>query len=270
MKAILASMRIVVGLLAVATLMSPLVAVHAQAPGGIDLVSFDRADRRARKLLWSIRCAQSVSMARARGEFGPPDSLGRIGQCVFMDGRSVGVFFDADTTFARATRFSAVELGSHARRTAPMDTAAVLAIARAELAAQSRGAGAFQTAHRPYAPMAFRFDGDSIEVWLIPASLVMGPPFTLGGERGYLVTPDGRTFVRETDGFGDYRPTVVPDTGIVHIVSRATSVPSLSEMVLANGLSSAGRSVSIEWAGVSSVLGPQGEQSPWVHLTRRP
>jgi hypothetical protein len=194
-----------------------------------------------------------------------------MGQCVAVDGRNVGVFFDADSPYVAVKRFSAVDLGTHTRRTAPLDTSHVLAVVRAEQAAYSHGANMpFEKENRPFAPVAFRFDGDSIEVWLIPASLVMGPPFTVGGERGYLFTPDGRTLVRETDAFGDYRPIAIPDTGAVNIGSRGTVIPSLSEFVLANALNDAGRSVSIQWAGITSVLAGRGGQAAWMHVGQKP
>jgi hypothetical protein len=262
-------MRIIIGLLALAGLLP--MAARAQTSAPIDLASFDQADRRARTLLSTIRCAQSAGSARAQGEFGPVDALGGIGQCITIDGRTLGVFFDADSPYVAVKRFSAVDLGTHMRRTAPLDTSRVLAVVRAEQAAYWHGANTpFEKEDRPFAPVAFRFDGDSIEVWLIPASLVMGPPFTVGGERGYLFTPDGRTLVRTTDAFGDYRPIAIPDTGAVNIASRGTTVPSLSELVLANGLTGAGRSVAIQWAGITSVLAGQGGQAVWMHLTRKP
>jgi hypothetical protein len=251
-----------------AALLSPLRTAASQASSAVDQLAFDKSDRRAQRVLWSLRCARSVSMARARREFGPLDSLGHIGQCVYLDGRTVGVFMDADSQFVRTTRFSAVDLDSHERRTAPMDTMAVLAMARAELTAHARGGPAFLAEKRQYSPMVFRFDGDSIEVWLIPTSLLMGPSLTLGGERGYLFSPDGRTLVREVDASADYRSVVVPDTGAVNIVSRSASLPSLSELVLANGLNSRGRNVAIIWGSVSSVLAGQGSQAAWLHVAR--
>lgn len=263
-------MRVFVGILTAASLLSPLAAARAQAPATVDPARFDQADRRSRDLLRTIRCAQSIGMARARQEFGPIDSLGRIGQCVVVDGRYVGVFLDADSPFVSTKRFSAIDLSSRRRRTAPLDTSRVLAMVRAEQAAYAHGTETFHKEKRPYSPLTFRFDGDSIEVWLIPVSLVMGPPFTVGGERGYLFTPDGRTLVRETDAFGDYRPLVLPDTGTVSISSRGMAIPSLSELVLANGLNSAGRSVAIQWGGVTSVLTGQGDRAVWVHLTPKP
>jgi hypothetical protein len=263
--------RTLIGIVAATLCIAPMTSSQAQTPAAVEPARFDQADRRSRVLLWSIQCAQSVSAARARREFGPVDSLGGMGQCVRVDGRTVGVFLDADTPYVSVKRFSAVDLGTHTRRTAPLDTAAVLAVVRAEQTTYARGAAAaFAEENRPFAPVVFRFDGDSIEVWLIPVSLVMGRPFTLGGERGYLFTPDGRTLVRETDASRDYRPFVVPDTGIVRITSRSKSVPSLSELVLANGLNAAGRNVAIEWPGGTSVLTGRGEQAVWVRLTPNP
>jgi hypothetical protein len=177
--------------------------------------------------------ARAVSGARARGEFGPPDSLGRNGQCTEVDGRSIGVFFDADSPYVAVRRFAAVDLASHTRRTAPLD----------------------------------------IEVWLIPASLIMGPAFTLGGEHGFLFTPDGRTLVRQSDAFADYRPFVIPDTGTVRIVSRSATratLPSLSEMVLPNGLNDAGRDVAVQWGGITSVLTGRGERAVWAQIVPTP
>jgi hypothetical protein len=241
----------------------------AQSSRPVQHAAFDRADRRSRALISTVRCAQQVSLARARGLFGPVDSLGRFGQCVVVDHRLVGVFMEVDTQFVSATRFTAVDLAASARRTAPMDTAAVVALARAEWVAQSRGAESFAKTDRQYTPMTFRFDGDSIEAWLIPVALFTGEPFTLGGERGYVFTPDGRTLVREIDAFRDYRTVVIPDTGAVHIVSREQAVPALSELVLANLLNGAGRSVSIDMPGVSSTLVGRGAAAVWMHLLQK-
>src|SRR5512138_1051276 len=93
---------------AAATFSSPRIA-PAQTSSAVDLAAFDKADRRSRALLRTLRCARGISMARARQEFGPPDSLGHIGQCVTVDGRAIGVFLEADTPFVRTTRFSAVD-----------------------------------------------------------------------------------------------------------------------------------------------------------------
>lgn len=229
---------------------------------------FDRGDRLARELITTIRCAGSVAQARADGLFGPVDSLGRNGQCVRAGGAFVGVFFDADSLFTHATRFSAVDLRTRSRRIAPLDTIAVLAVARAELAGQRRGVQAYEDADREYGPIAFRFDGDSIQVWLIPAAVLMGSPLSVGGERGYVFSPDGQTLVREIDSFADFRPVTVPDTGTVYLTSRGGDVPSMSEFLLANVLNARGRVVSIAMPWGQSVLAGRGAQAMWMQVVK--
>ena len=229
---------------------------------------FDRGDRLARALISTVRCAGSVAQAREDGLFGPLDSLGGNGQCVTADGKRVGIFFDADSQLTHVTRFSAVDLGTRARRIAPLDTLAILALARAERTGQMRGITAFEDAHRPYAPLAFRFDGDSIEVWIFPVAVVTGQPPSVGGERGYVFSPDGRTLVREVDAFADFRSIAVADTGTVYLTSRSMDVPTLSEFVLANALNGQGRTVSIVTPWGQSVLAGRGAQSVWMQLVK--
>ena len=231
---------------------------------------FDRADRESQALLGTFHCAQMVGDARQRGLFGPIDSLGQRGACAVVNGQFVGVFLDTDSQFTRATRFAVVDLAMHRRRTAPVDTAATLGVARAEQTALLKGSGVYEKADRAYAPMAFRFDGDSVEVWLIPVSNLTGDPFTVGGEHGYIFSPDGRTLAREVDAFADFRPVAVPDSGIVHIASQALLVPGLSELALANALNSMGRQVTIDMQRQSATLHGRGSAAMWVFVGRTP
>jgi hypothetical protein len=251
-------------------LLPPLPPLTAQAQVPSQTLAFDRADRRAQRLIASVRCAQQSAEARSQGIFGPPDSLGGSGQCVLMEGRFVGVFMDVDTQFTKATHFVAVDLARHVRRVTPMDTAAALAVARAEWAAQVRGAQAFAVADRPYAPLSFRFDGDSIEVWLFPVAVLRGRPPTVGGERGFVFAPDGRTLVREVDAFASYRSFTASDTGTFFILSRENAVPTLSELVLANLVNGLGRSVTIDMTQVSSTLVGRGAQAVWLQVIKKP
>jgi hypothetical protein len=256
--------------LGLVSLFSESTPAQSPVPSGAYVAAFDRADRRSRAFIDAVRCAQAVSSARRAGLFGPADSVGAIGQCIRSPGVAIGVFMDVDTQFVTPTRFAVVDLAKRARRTGPVDTAAVMAVARATREAQVRGADAYERANRPYAPISFRFDGDSIEVWLVPASLLMGHPFSIGGERGYVFTPDGRRLVREVDAFGDYRSVTVPDTGNVRFIGRDRASPALSELVFANGMNDMGRSVSIDWPDGTSVLRGRGASAVWMHAVRKP
>jgi hypothetical protein len=233
---------------------------------------FDRVDRESRALIGTFRCARMVGDARQRGLFGPIDSLGHRGGCAVVNGQFVGVFLDADSQFTRATRFAAVDLAMHRRRTGPVDTAATLGVAQAEQTAMLKGTGVFEKADRAYAPMTFRFDGDSVEVWLITMSNIAGDPFSVGGEHGYIFSPDGRTLAREVDASADFRQLEVPFNGIVHIPSHAVMVPTLSELVLANALNEMGwpAQVTIDMQRQSATLRGRGPAAMWAFVPRTP
>jgi hypothetical protein len=248
--------------------------MHAQSqarmPDALRAAAFDRLDRTSQTILWTVGCAQSMASARATGAFGPADSLGRTGQCFRQAGRPYGAFFTADSTFTKANRLRVLDLASHALYSGPVDTAAMLAEARAESDAEDRGFSAFQKERRPFAPISMRSDGDSIEVWLIPAVVFMRRvPSAVGGERGFVYSPDGRTLVREVDAFDRYRPLVIPDSGRVDIVSREEDLPLVSELIVTNDLNNSGREVRILTAEYSSQLVGRGATAVWIQQRRR-
>ncbi|MDQ6717860.1 MAG: hypothetical protein M3Z17_05880 [Gemmatimonadota bacterium] len=215
-----------------------------------------------------LRCARQVALARRDGAFGPVDSLGHAHHCLRGNGRWVGVFADIDTSFVAARNVVAVDLGSRARFTQPLDTGQLIALELAEWTAQRHGAAEYRSAQRMYTPVTLRFEADSIEAWLIPASLIMGETRTVGGERGYVFTPDGKQVVREMDSFADYRPIMLADTGQVRIVSSQETVPTISELVLANVMHDNGRSVAIVTHSLTSILVPSGDDV-WIHLVNK-
>ena len=160
--------------LAVALVASRAVSAQPNRPAdSLRSVAFDRIDRSARMALSTIWCARKTAQARADGLFGPIDSLGRRGQCMRIADRSYGVFFTPDTTFTKADRVSVVDLTNSVRYTQPIDTSALLAEARAMNAALRKGFPSYRTAQRQFTPISFRFDGDSIQVWLIAAGSVI-------------------------------------------------------------------------------------------------
>lgn len=199
------------------------------------------------------------------GILGPADSLGDEGACVVSGGKWYGVFLTTDSIGAHATRFNAADVGEKGLYRGVMDTTAVLAQIRAQNDAITRGYEDYKKANRSFSPLAFRTDGDSISVWLVPRGS-SGP--VLGGERGYLYSPDGHTLVRQADDFASYRPFVLADTGVVVIASAGDSVPTMSEMMGANLVNEIGRNVRIETKARSSTLTSRGAAAVWVHIRK--
>lgn len=247
--------------------------LHCNVTGGLDsghAAAFDRLDRAARTLIWTVQCAQRSAYARSSGRFGTSDSLGQRGACLRQDGRLLGVSFTPDSTFSSATPFRVVDLAEGARYLGAVDTAAVLNEARATSHAIRIGYEAFEKADRPFAPLSFRSDGDSIQVWLVPAELFMSQaPSAIGGERGFVYGPDGRTLAREIDAFERHRAIAIPTTGRVEIASGEGDLPLMSEMILVSLLHRRGRDVQlVTKAFVSQLVGDE-PNAMWVHMPRR-
>jgi hypothetical protein len=227
---------------------------------------FDRLDRESRDLVQHYRCVGTTARLRESGVLGIADSLGDQAVCITVGGRFYGVILSTDSADTRATHFNVVDLGSRQLFHGPVDTLGVLAILRALDAAAERGYAEYQKAKLPFLGVAFRFDGDSISAWMFPNQ---NRPM-LGGMRGYQYGPDGRSLIRETNDFASLRPFVIPDTGTVVINSSADSLPTMSEMVMANSLNEAGRIVRIETRSRSSTLAGSGARAVWVHIRKPP
>jgi hypothetical protein len=233
-------------------------------------VAFDRLDRTARALTATARCARAVSEAFGRGIFGSPDSVGRTGQCFSKDGRAFGAFLDADSTYEHALRLSVVDLARDARYLEPVDTAAMLAQAMASRAATRKGFFAFARAKRRAIPLSLRSEGDTIEVWLLPADLLSGKmPAGVGGERGFIYSPDGRSLAREIDAFDRYRTLAISDSGAVEIQSQEDDLPLVSELIAADRIHFQGRKVRILTKSFDSRLTGPPESAIWIHVRRR-
>ena len=128
----------------------------------------------------------------------------------------------------------------------------------------------FQQRRRAFTPVSIRSYADTIEVWLLPLDFFAQPvPTAVGGERGYIYSPDGGALVREADAFDRHRAVAVPDTGIVEIISTEDALPLLSELMAANRMHGMGREVRIVTDAFISQL-VRGPPEVWVHLKRRP
>ena len=181
----------------------------------------------------------------------------------------LGVFLAADSAFNTALKLSVVDLATFMRHTEPVDTVAVLAQARAARDGGLKGSPPFQRENRQYAPFSMRSDGDSIEVWLLPTGLLLGDmPTSVGGERAFIYSPDGRTLAREIDAFERFRSITLPVTGPVELLSQEDDLPLVSELVALHILHRQGRDVSLVTKTYRAQLVGREPQSFWA-LTPR-
>jgi hypothetical protein len=233
-------------------------------------LAFDRLDRMSRTLLSTVWCAQRSGYLRGVGVLGNADSVGRTGLCLRKDGRALAAYFTSDSTYSKAVDLRVLDVADSAWYRGPVDTAAILSQARAANEAVRKGFPSYQQRRRAFSPVSIRSDGDTIEVWLLPLGHFVQPaPTAVGGERGYIYSPDGRTLVREIDAFDRHRALAVPDTGLVEIVSMEDDLPLVSELMATNRMHGKGREVRIVTDAFMSQL-VRGPPELWVQLKRRP
>jgi len=228
---------------------------------------FDLADRRASELVVQLRCAQQMAGIRARGGFGAADTLGFTGQCIRHGGSYIGVYLDLDSAGTRHVRFSAVNLTQRTPHAEPLDTSALVAAARARRDALVRGG---RTMERQFAPFILRTNAESLEVWLMPLSIVTGEPLSSGGERGYVYSADGRTVIRTVDAVAVFETITAGPADQITIVRRNARLPLLSDLLVANLQLLQGRAVHIELAQVTSTLVNPAVGGAWIHTKRTP
>ncbi len=247
------------------------------APGATDTTSaeadasaFDRADRRSRSIIAQMLCTRQSSALRRQGAFGSPDAAGSTLHCAVIDDRYVAVTFDVDTVQSVVQRLAAVELALSTRRTEPLDTARIVAVDRASRTALSQASAQFTQEQRQFATYKHRFDGDSIEVWFVPAAVLNGQTLTVGGERGYIFSPDGAMLARIVDESAHMRRLAWPDSGLITITSLSRVVPSMTELLMANLLNRNGREVAIQTQTQVATLVGQGSDAVWLFVARTP
>ena len=215
-------------------------------------------------------CGQNAGYLRGVGVLGPADSVGRTGLCLRQDGRALAAYFTPDSSYSKAVDLRVLDVADSAWYRGRVDTSAILAQARAAAEAVRKGFPSYQHRRRAFSPVSIRSDGDTIEIWLLPLGLFVQPtPTAVGGERGYIYSPDGRTLVREIDAFDRHRALAVPDTGLVEIISMEDDLPLVSELLVTNRMHGKGREVRIVTDAVISQL-VRGPPEVWLQLKRRP
>lgn len=213
---------------------------------------FDSVDQEAQSVAWVLECAQMAARARSQGAFGAVDSIGPYGLCVRVGQTRHGVFFDADSSLARATNVRVVSFATMARATVALDTAALLTEFKAKRAAMRLGAPKFVAERRPFAPFSYRFEDGRVHVWLLPASVFNGE--ALGGERWWTFAPDGTTVLEAHDAGAQWRTVSLPSSRELRITSSEADIPLLTELLVANLLARSGRIPTIVTGTYASTL----------------
>ena len=230
---------------------------------------FDVADRRAQTLAWTVECYSrfGLLLQSYRIASNPTrESLGPANVCFTDGGRRVLANLSVDAAARRLTKLLVVDLGTGAAVTTPLDTARLVNEAIAEEAAVARNVGMPDSVSAGYMPFSMRFDGDTIEVWMVKRDVFDFRQLRVGGELGYIFSPDGRTLVREVGTVQSYRQLGGPASQSTTIESREARIPSLSELLVANMLASRGAQVTIQTASRASTLMPGGTM--WMHRPR--
>jgi hypothetical protein len=230
---------------------------------------FDLADQRAQTLAWTLECYNQFGLLVQRGAIASIRSTTSVGNstvCFSAGNRRAVANFTLRPDSTRFAQFVAVDLASGDALTMPLDTMRLRDEGIALLSAIGRNMAMPDSVSQEYLPVSMRTTADSIEIWLLRARMFQGLGFSVGGELGYVFSPDGRALVREIGTTSTYRTLGIEPGRPVVITSVETRLPTTSELLLANLLATRGAPVSLQTATRKSTL--MAGATMWVHATR--
>lgn len=230
---------------------------------------FDRADRRAQTLAWTIECYSQFGVLVQRGAIASIPSTASVGGttvCFREGNRRAAANFTLRPDATGFAQFVAVHLASGEALTTPLDTTRLRDEGFALRSAIRRNVAMPDSISREYLPISMRTTADSIEIWMLRSRMFQGLEFSVGGELGYVFSPDGRALVREIGSTGTYRTLDIEPGRPVMITSVETRMPTTSELLLANLLAARGAPVSVQTATLRSTL--MTGATMWVHVKR--
>ncbi len=228
---------------------------------------FDRVDRQARQITTQFSCVVDLKGLAESGVATTADTSGAYMMCATLGGRLVGILGKVDSSYKRFLKFAAFDPERRARITTPLDTAEALIL----LTSQSRAAYAMKDDGTQFLPLvAIRADS-GIHVWVVPGSIIPMPVPQVGGEYHFLISADGRKILR-ADSAAPKRPIPRPpgSSRAWVIETGSDSVPTFSEMLLANFLSKAGHSATLAMKTKTAQLVGDFDMAVWVFMPRKP
>ena len=240
------------------------------------LADFAVADARARGIAYWLQCVPTLARLRAEGRFGPAARAPRSIYCARTnDGVPIGGVYDVDSAFRVVRRLTVLRLdGARPAYTQPLDTVAITREAKLARDVNKAIAATWAKQRRPYSVVPFTRDsGRVLEAWVVPRATRTRMIVT-GGDMGYRGDADG-TMTLLVNRQATWKEVPLAASGPLRIVSAATDVAAVSDLVTARYQTELGRQVSIATSTVMSVLEPgfdptTGARVVWKHaLIRR-
>lgn len=236
---------------------------------------FAVADARARAISYWLQCVPTLARLRAEGRFGPAARAPRSLYCArTTDGVPIGGVYDVDSAFRVVRRLSVIRLdGARPAYTQPLDTVAIAREAKLARDVNKAIAATWAKQRRPFSVVPFTRDSMRVlEAWVLPRA-TRARTIVTGGDLGYRGDADGSmTLLVNRQATWKEMPLAV--SGPLRLVSAATDVAAVSDLVTARYQTELGRQVSVITSTVTSTLEPgfdpaTGARVIWKHAPIR-
>ena len=230
---------------------------------------FDKRDRRARTLITYTGCLNRLAGFVRKGTLSADYTVNSFIFCAHTDGVLRGVMGRTNDSRGRLENLALLDVTDGIVLSVPTDTTRLLALVRATLRTKDLARPRYQDTGVEFLAIPLRFDGDTVEVWTIPSSLLSRAPQT-GGTIGYRFSPATGVLVETVD---ELLPSLAVQIEIdgapVTIESAEVLLPTQAEVFLANLLHLRGKAVRIVTGRLESDIAGSGSNTVWTHTLKR-
>lgn len=229
---------------------------------------FDRADREAQTVVEHLKCYIDLAATVKHDSVALHRFMANDVICALLGGRMLGAIVATDSTWKHVTDLIMIDPVKRVQIAPSVDTTELLTLIRAERYAKWLDAGAGDSTEA-FPTVVYRAD-TTIRVWIIPPTIMPRRPgtATTGGERLYVFPRDAKKELYAVPA-----PARRDIKGLVNgewiIDSRSDSIPTFSELLLANMLFMNRDPVSIVMpTRIAKLVGPPG-MGMWVFFPNK-